>query len=226
MTLDPPVDRVVSSPFCRCIQTVQPFVDKVKQLQGRDIQILGEHGLGEWYGMYRTKDPVPASLDTLRSFFPTYTENEKPLWIPATEGESIVELHDRAAYTLAGIIQQFDKDPAAPKSVLICTHAATFMALSRALTGRFPEDISAQDFHPWTASLSTFKRKIFEGVTTTFDKRAGDTLPKLDWQHWDGIGGLWECVSSGDCSFLSGGEDRGWYVVFTSYENSHIFRQV
>jgi transcription factor C subunit 7 len=25
-----------------------------------------------------------------------------------------------------------------------------------------------------------------------------------------GVGGGWECTVNGDCSFLSGGEERGW----------------
>jgi transcription factor C subunit 7 len=210
MKLNPEVDIIYSSPFYRCIQTIHPLAEQLKKQRDRGLDIHGEPGLGEWYGMHRTGDPVPASPEVLKSFFPMYSQTYKPIWVPDSKGECIRELHDRAAYTLAGIIQTLDKDPTAPKSILICTHAATFMALSRALTGRFPDDISAQDFYPWTASLSTFKRRTSVEITAQLDSQAGDALPDLNWRNGNGVGGVWECVINGDCSFLSGGEDRGW----------------
>jgi transcription factor C subunit 7 len=137
MKLNPKVDLICSSPFYRCVQTVLRLAEQLKKQRDHDVDIHGEPGLGEWYGMHRTGDPVPDSPEILKSFFPMYSQKDRPIWVPGSKGESIRELHDRAAYTLAGIIQTLDKDPTEPKSILICTHAATFMAFSRALTGCF-----------------------------------------------------------------------------------------
>jgi len=41
------------------------------------------------------------------------------------------------------------------------------------------------------------------------DGSAGQ-MPTLDWRDGRGVQGGWDCVVSGDCSFLSGGEERGW----------------
>lgn len=38
----------------------------------------------------------------------------------------------------------------------------------------------------------------------------GDKVPKVTWKEGEGVGGGWEMTISGDCSFLSGGEERGW----------------
>ena len=214
MKLDPPVGLIYSSPFYRCVQTIAPLISLAskERLQQPLQKIRGEPGLGEWYGRFRTEDPRPASPQVLQSFFPEYDLHYEIVWTPEPTGESIEELHRRAAYTMSGIIQKLDNHPVAPRSIMICTHAATFMALARVLTGHFPLDITAQDFEPWTASLSTFTRRKVEKVTATLDSKPGDTLPELGWTGGVGIGGGWDCVVSGDCSFLSAGRDRGWYV--------------
>lgn len=203
---------VYSSPFYRCIQTIQPFIKENDKRNGKDssiasIPIHGEPGFGEWYGANRTSDPQPASPKELQSFFPTYSLSYKSICTPASTGESIAELHERAAFTLASIIQNLDNHPEKPGSVLICTHAATFMALSRALTGDCPEDITVQDFHPWTAGLSTFRRRT--GVVSR-EADGERELGTVDWKHGKGIHGGWDCVVDGDCTFLTGGEERGW----------------
>jgi transcription factor C subunit 7 len=135
----------------------------------------------------------------------------KPTIVPAVVGETIDELHDRVAYALHKIIERSDQEGV--KVILICTHAASLIAIGRALTGVMPAEVEAEDFHPFTCGLSTFTRKShavgsidpvleWEGVEAA--------IPVVKWRDGAGVGGGWDCVVSGDCSFLPGGEERGW----------------
>jgi len=160
--------------------------------------------------------------------------NQKPLLIPSTRGETITQLHNRVATALEGIIADIDAQvteleaqlPAeqrTSKSVLICAHAAPLIAMGRALTGRMPDDSSEEDFNVFTAGMSTFKRRgTSSGVVESNGQngnlesplaegtkfiRASGSVPQ--WRG-RGVGGGWVCVANGDCSFLSGGAERGW----------------
>ena len=166
----------------------------------------------EWYGSNRDEDPRPASAEVLHSFFPEYSTSYEPIWVPTAYGESIEELYTRAAYVIAGIIQSLDADPGSPKSILICTHAATFIALGRVLTGHRPTQPAELDIIPFTACLSKFQRRRSDVITKEFNTEAGKSLPKLQWEEGAGVGGGWDCTINSNCDFLSHGPERGWYV--------------
>ena len=77
--------------------------------------------------------------------------------IPSSAGESIPALHDRCAYALRYIISNADIEDAASSggheketSILICTHAASMIAIGRTLTGRMPDDACVEDFKTFT----------------------------------------------------------------------------
>ena len=107
------------------------------------------------------------------------------------------------------LIEQSDKEGV--KAICVCTHAATLIAIGRALTGRMPEDIVEEDFRPFTCGVSTFVRKTKSTEEGVSEWQGPETaIPRLDWKDGKGVGGGWECTVSGDCSFLSGGEERGW----------------
>ncbi|PGH12043.1 hypothetical protein AJ80_06862 [Polytolypa hystricis UAMH7299] len=157
----------------------------------------------------------------------------KPHLIPSPHGETISELHDRLATTLSAIIASVDAEittyeAAHPetanqsRALLICTHAAPLIALGRVLTGDMPEDSSMEDFRPFVASLSTFVRRekkekksagqgVDDGVVVDGAARfiGGCEVPV--WKGGRGVGGGWDCVANGDCSFLTSGEERGWH---------------
>lgn len=168
------------------------------------------------------------------------SQTYKPLLIPSRRGETITQLHNRVATALEGIIADIDEEISAleaelppdqrtSKSILICAHAAPLIAMGRALTGQMPDDSSEEDFNVFTAGLSTFKRRgdsstasagqssdqkessnekpLAEGTTFI---RASGSPPQ--WKNGRGVGGGWDCVANGDCSFLSGGAERGWWV--------------
>ncbi|TVY57680.1 Uncharacterized protein LCER1_G004176 [Lachnellula cervina] len=205
-TLSPPIERIYSSPFYRCIQTISPTLDA---LSSPSLKIRGENGIGEWYGLARFDHPSPADPAVLKTLFPRYDETYTPVIKPSVNGENIEELHDRTAYALHRIIEQSDREGV--KAIVICTHAATLIAIGRVLTGRMPEDIAEEDFRPFTCGLSTFVRRgkgVQAGVEAWKGPESG--IPSVEWRGGRGVGGGWKLKGSGECGFLSGGEERGW----------------
>ncbi len=45
-TVQPPVDIVYSSPFYRCVQTIEPIAIGLRERQGRQVEIRAEPGFG------------------------------------------------------------------------------------------------------------------------------------------------------------------------------------
>lgn len=129
---------------------------------------------------------------------------------PSVNGESLDVLHNRVAYALHKVIEQCDKEGV--KAICICTHAASLIAIGRALVGRMPEDIAEQDFNPFTCGLSIFVRRSKENMETGIKEWEGpeSEIPTVKWRDGKGVGGGWDMIVDGDASFLSGGEERGW----------------
>ncbi|KAJ5682795.1 Histidine phosphatase superfamily clade-1 [Penicillium macrosclerotiorum] len=248
--------RVYSSPFYRCLQTIQPSVEELKKQhertastsntaiprdhkgrieQAADLDVRIENGLGEWFGPTTFFDhPSHPTPSTMQAHFPTLIPLAPetkyiPLLHPSTRGETIAQLHNRVATALEGIIADVDAEVTAleadipamqrtSKSILICAHAAPLIAMGRALTGRMPVDSSEEDFNVFTAGLSTFKRRV---IVSGRDQNGPKELLAEGTQFvraegvpaWEGrgVGGGWECVANGDCTFLSGGAERGWH---------------
>ncbi|KAK2605138.1 hypothetical protein N8I77_008002 [Diaporthe amygdali] len=241
MSVEPPVERVYSSPYYRCLQTVEPFVGLWAQSARSDAAtkpaILGEAGLAEWYGSASFEHPTSASRDRLAELFPAFDRSYEPAVAPSRTGESIAQLHDRVALTMDALIKQCDE--AGVRAVLLCSHAATVIALGRVLTGSMPEDVEVEDFRAFTCGLSVFRRRPdatanatskvstmpLVGMLRTVHTPAPQTTASpddcsnfladpspatVDWKDGKGVGGGWLCEVNGDCSFLSGGEERGW----------------
>lgn len=142
--------------------------------------------------------------------------------MPSVNGESISDLHDRTAYALHKIIERSDKEGV--KAIIICSHAATILAIGRALTGCMPENVEEQDFRPFTCGLSKFVRKTDAPLRQVHEwKGPEDQIPKIDWRNGKGVAGGWRCELNGDCSFLSGGEERGWYVDIRHGDNRNYY---
>ncbi len=169
----------------------------------------------EWYGTARFDHPSPGTPDMLRKFFPTYSQTYRPSIVPSRNGETIDQLHDRCAYAMTRIVADLDAEATEPKTVLLCTHAASLIAIGRVLTGSMPDDVNEEDFKPFTCGLSKFVRRVAppqaEGKhIEIWDSGKGGSMPRIDWKNGKGVGGGWNCVLNGDCSFLDGGEERGW----------------
>lgn len=91
---------------------------------------------------------------------------------------------------------------------MICTHAASLIAIGRALTGVMPRDVNEEDFKPFTCGVSKFVRlRVERAKLARWGK--GMDMPDIGWRG-KGVGGGWDCVMNGSCEHLSGGAERGW----------------
>ncbi|KAI9737708.1 MAG: hypothetical protein M1818_005712 [Claussenomyces sp. TS43310] len=216
VTLSPAIERFYSSPFYRCVQTIEATTSRLQRAGATEARcaIRGDAGLGEWFGTAPFAHPAPADPAFLKRHFATYDAGWESSIVPAVHGETVAELHDRVAYALHRIVERSDAEGV--RAIVLCTHAATLYAIGRALTGRMPEDIGDEDFRPFACGLSSFVRRMAggcdegSGPPVEVWKEAGSGIPRIDWRGGKGVKGGWDCVVSGDCSFLSGGEERGW----------------
>lgn len=85
------------------------------------------------------------------------------------------------------------------------------IAFGRVLTGRMPEDVTEQDFHAYTCSISTFQRMDSgQGMTEEVKLwKEGLGVPDVGWRG-KGIHGGWKCMGNAETAHLSGGGERGW----------------
>lgn len=163
LEVDPPIERVYSSPFYRCLQTIEPFVSQRSNLvgksghKGKDLMIRAEPGVGEWFGSAPFEHPTSAAIEVLKPMFPAIDISYEPIIRPTRTGESLAELHDRVAATMQEIISQCDRDGI--RAIVICTHAAVVIALGRVLTGAMPDSVDVEDFSAFTCGLSTYRRR-------------------------------------------------------------------
>ncbi|KAF9739361.1 hypothetical protein PMIN06_000939 [Paraphaeosphaeria minitans] len=189
-SIEPPVHRIYSSPFYRCLQTLKPTTERLfkEGRGGRKIRI--DRGVGEFFGRADFEHPAPPSVEILNEHFRDLDQNYVSVHIPPANGEWLSELHQRVTMALTKIVTDLDDDPEQPKTLLICTHAATMIAAGRALTGKIPADLNEDDFQCYTASLSKYVRRD----------------PELE----KGVAGNWDCVLNSETGYLSGGAERGW----------------
>ncbi|KAL3451852.1 histidine phosphatase superfamily [Aspergillus insuetus] len=230
---EPKPSLVYSSPFYRCVQTIQPVVEALNRKGGdAEMRHLGvsvrvENGLGEWFGGIPFTLPPPSSATILKPHFPTCLRADPeadytPFVTPPGCGETLAQLHDRVATTLAAIIAHADAEidaieaklppdsPRTSKAILVSSHAAPMIAMGRALTGQIPKELSEKDFFVFTAGLSTFvRREKAPRLMSASAFEGPDNVP--DWKGGKGIGGGWDCVINGDTSFLSEGAASGWH---------------
>ncbi|OBZ80048.1 hypothetical protein A0H81_00760 [Grifola frondosa] len=124
---------IFSSPYYRCLQTTNPTS---KALQ---VPIYVEHGLSEWYspvvpgtGLH----PRPASATSLRAHFPEIDESWSSIYYPSRKGEDVDECHGRANGLLSALIPEVERRfSGRHKRILLVSHAATVIALTRELVG-------------------------------------------------------------------------------------------
>ncbi|ETS80622.1 hypothetical protein PFICI_08151 [Pestalotiopsis fici W106-1] len=220
LNIDPPVDRIVSSPYYRCLQTIEPFVVKrneTRAVSTKDAQgaigsaddlakIEVESGIGEWFGHAPWEHPAPAPLGQLRKLFPDIDDSYRSLVTPPRNGETLAQLHDRVATAVDRIVTQCDRE--GKKAVVLCTHAAVVIALGRVLTGNMPDNVEVEDFAAYTCGLSKYRRRTGVTRSESLDQSALTEIP--EWRGGIGISGGWTCEADSDCSFLNGGPERGW----------------
>ncbi|KAJ3162891.1 hypothetical protein HDU88_006530 [Geranomyces variabilis] len=167
--------HIFSSPFSRCLQTVEPFA----RTQHAKVKI--EPGLGEWFSDWHAPpaapDPPPPPPRA-----PRFSESDRlfpgmldpawvPLWRHPVRWESQDDIHERLKWTVNAIADYVDAHPtdsnvahAAGQSddtlsttssthILLVTHAACQIALGRALLGDRYAEINCG-----VASFGRFRR--------------------------------------------------------------------
>ncbi|KAL9020117.1 MAG: hypothetical protein Q9185_002647 [Variospora sp. 1 TL-2023] len=189
--IDPPVRDVFCSPFYRCLQTIKPAIEKL----GENVNVRVDNGIGEWYGHSSTfTHPSPPSLSLLcTKYFPSLSINPeyRPSCIPSPSGETIAELHDRVAHALSCIIRTVDSELVAEEevSILICTHAATLIAIGRCLTGNMPSDVNQEDYLAPCAGLTKFVRR--KPSVSQEVGHGADGKGIMDWKDGEGAERTW-----------------------------------
>ena len=214
LALQPPADKLYSSPYYRCLQTLAPYTTQLAERDGEDkVRVTIESGLGEFYGEASFEHPSPAGIEELRRHFEHLHAEKDSIIVPSTRGESIPSLYDRVAYCLSHLIARADKDLKEPKSILLCTHAAAIIAIGRVLTGRVPDDVGEEDFQCFTCGVSKFVRRKASQSSREVAKwspERPEEIPDVQWREGKGVKGGWDCELNSDCSFLENGEERGW----------------
>ncbi|PWN47320.1 phosphoglycerate mutase-like protein [Violaceomyces palustris] len=180
----PPSERpelIISSPYYRCLQTSIPSHESLR------VPLVVEPGLAEWFPTAPPETglhPSPARAETMREWFPTLSLSWEPLLYPSNRGEDVAELHQRARRCLELIEKRCQA--LGLQRVLLVSHAATLIALGRAL---LEDDLKRTiQIGTGTASLSKYTRRINDGV----------------------VGSVWKQELNGDASFLRKGVEREW----------------
>ncbi|GJE86070.1 histidine phosphatase family protein [Phanerochaete sordida] len=172
---------ILSSPYYRCLQTTKPVSNAL------NVPIYVEHGLSEWYSPVQPGSglhPRPASAENLRSYFSEIDPSWSSVWYPSRKGEDVPEVHDRTEGVLATVIPELERRfEGKHKRILLVSHAATIIALTRALAGDREKPMRIA-----CCSLTTFQR----------DSPGQAPL--------DG----WKLLSLGDGSHLKDGATRDW----------------
>lgn len=115
--------------------------------------------------------------ERLTEWFPLISTTHSSLLYPTQRGESIEQVHTRAADVLRLLIAKLDAEGV--KHAVIFTHAATNIAMARALMG------NRESVRSGTCSVGKYVRK-------------GEGREGL---------GEWERVLDGECGFLEKGEE-------------------
>ncbi|KAM0602780.1 hypothetical protein ACHAP1_007267 [Verticillium nonalfalfae] len=134
--------------------------------QSAATSIRPESGIAEWYGAAPFEHPTPATAEVLKPMFPRYDETYRAAVVPAVKGETIEGLYERVAAGVGAIIDQCDAEGI--RAVVLCSHAATIIALGRVLTGEIPTTVDVEDFRAFTCGLSIFRRRKNPPQTTRF----------------------------------------------------------
>lgn len=182
----------------RCLETIAPTVERLLEDNQAGVFIKVDNNFGDFTQRGRVArkpesfkvllDAFPMILDT--SYTPTYFRR-------AGHGpkgrETTLDLHERVGEALHHIIQQMDNDPKGPKTLVICTHGPTMIAIGRLLTCMTPPNLFEDDFSAPSCSLSKYIRQQIQ-----------DVLPGHE------VVGGWDCELDGDTSHLANGPEYEW----------------
>ncbi|KAI8995587.1 histidine phosphatase superfamily [Trametes punicea] len=172
---------ILSSPYYRCLQTAVPTAQKF------GLPLYVEHGLSEWYSPVTPGTglhPRPASATALRAYFPEIDDSWKSIYYTTRKGEDVPQVHDRARELMRALIPCIErKFGGRHKCILLVSHAATVIALTRELIGD-----RSLPLRVGCCSLTELHRKPGETKTV----------------------GCWEAKRLADGGHLKDGTSRDW----------------
>ncbi|GAA6043177.1 hypothetical protein JCM8097_008711 [Rhodosporidiobolus ruineniae] len=214
---------IISSPLYRCVQTATPTADAL------DLPIHIEPGFGEWYlPVRRGLHPALATSDFLQRFFPRVSPSPStsdapssdsssppltwsPLLTPPRTGESIRALHARCSTLLTSLIPALEARGC--KNLVLFSHAATVIALSRAFAG----DLDAPGLLDGPAAEGGKEEPLGEWKDEErMQVRAATcSVSKFVRERGEGEGEVrWKREWDGKTDFLEKGEERRWDFSF------------
>ncbi|KAM5535424.1 hypothetical protein V8D89_010946 [Ganoderma adspersum] len=145
---------IFSSPYHRCLQTARPTAEALK------LPLYVDHGLSEWYSPVAPGTglhPRPGSAADLAKHISEVDDAWETILYPSRMGEEIDDVHDRARALLRALIPTVEhKYNRVHKRILLVSHAATCIALTRALMDNPALSLrvgccSVTDFRPMNA---------------------------------------------------------------------------
>ena len=96
-------------------------------------------GISEWYSPAEPGTglhPRPPDASALKAYVPEIDDSWSSVWYPSRLGEDFAALHDRAAGFLNVFVPEIERRFAGKhKRILLVSHAATVIALTRSLVG-------------------------------------------------------------------------------------------
>ncbi|QQO11042.1 histidine phosphatase family protein [Breznakiella homolactica] len=119
------LDRIISSPLLRAVQTAEPFGRRYGLPVGQDIRLAEQH-LGIFSGM--TYDEVKSEPDYRQDPMDRWN------WVPRGGGES----YEMIAQRVCNFLSEFNGDAGNNKNYLIVTHAVVFRLIRGALENTLP----------------------------------------------------------------------------------------
>lgn len=189
-TLDIKPEMIFTSPFYRCLQTINPTRETLK------IPLYVDRGLGEWFKPDRDVVPKPATNDVISQFFPGVIAGD---WedsnIPSLKGESEEDIFNRCKEFWPIFVSHLETKFPDVETIILVTHAATKAALGSNLLkfndAREPIDDKGTMIRNGSCSVDQFNCvKRPEGK--------------------DFYSSQWDLVMNGNTSFLTKGEEMNW----------------
>lgn len=126
-----------------------------------------------------TSSNTAASVEVLKKHFPIIDTSYNPIQPNTFVSETQDELHTRTAKFIEELVARLDAENPETEAVLLVTHAATKIALGRALL----QDPSCE-IRTGTCSLDTYTRKSGSGSWEAVSIGETGFLSKGEEMHW------------------------------------------
>ncbi|KAG7819095.1 hypothetical protein KL942_001246 [Ogataea angusta] len=193
--LEPKPELIFSSPFYRCIETIEPTAKKL------GLKIYLDRGLGEWYRRSRSHIPEPATIDVLSQYFAALSDEWLPeTVVPSLEGEEEDELLERCRLFWEKFIPKVESLYPQVTSVILVTHAALKIALGMSLMGYQ----NTREFLKVEHGGDGVSTRI-QASTCSLDRYEKNTNG-------------WVMTMNGNTEFLSAGPEMNWHFATAQFE--------